>query len=87
MLKYEVRAFDAEGKFGFGATFRAADDSQAKERFSQLPLRAPRAELYRGNRRVASRHADPECDACQRREPRRPNPQADPSKHALDQRP
>jgi hypothetical protein len=60
MLKYEVRAFTDRGQFAFGATIRAADDSQAKTRFWQLPSGAHRCELYRGKRRVAFREPDSE---------------------------
>jgi hypothetical protein len=55
MLSYNVRAYDAEGRFLFGATLRAEGDAAAKQKFGELPMQACKPELWRQKRRVALR--------------------------------
>lgn len=61
--RYEVRALDQRGSYVFGASFWASDNLSAIARFGELPIAAPKAELYRGKRRLMVRdRAPPEAE-------------------------
>jgi hypothetical protein len=56
---YKLQAFDAGGGFAFAATLRCDDDYGACAKFKALALGGHRAELWRGDRRLATRAAAP----------------------------
>jgi hypothetical protein len=58
MHRYQVKAYDPDGAFAFGASLRCADDGAAKDGLARLPVDGRRAELYRGKRLVAARPAE-----------------------------
>jgi hypothetical protein len=63
MKGYRVKAYDAAGAFAFGATIWCVDDEAAFDKFSSLPIGEHRAELIRGERRLAQRDARAELQA------------------------
>lgn len=52
MLSYQVCAFRRDGRFAYGAHFRAGDDIQALRRFHALPFGEHRASLFRAERLI-----------------------------------
>ena len=46
MRSYKIEAYAADGSLVFGATLRAMDDEDARQRFAVFPLNGHAAELW-----------------------------------------